>query len=446
VPDSALVPLIGLVLVTVVLLPFLSRHRKREAASREAEAEALRYGLHEPVTLHPVIDPAGCILTGSCVDVCPEGEVFGLIDGRVKVIGPARCIGHGLCERSCPMDAIQLVFGTEKRGIDIPRIRENFETNVPGLYIVGELGGMGLIGNAFEQGRQCVEGIIRELKSEDRSRGAGDRDLDLVIVGCGPAGLSASLTAHDAGLRFLTVEREDIGGTVRHYPRKKLVLTRPVAVPGYGKLAVREVTKEDLIGMWEEIVGSAGLEVATGETVTAVRSLSGAAGGPGFLVTTSARELRTRRLVLAIGRRGVPRKLGVPGEELPTVAYSLREPESFQGDRIVVVGGGDSAVEAALALAEQPGNQVRMSYRGGTFRRIKPKNHQRVEEAVAAGGLDILWNTNLMRIDPDSVTIRNGGPPETVPNDYTFIFAGGELPTKFLRDCGVEIETKFGKP
>jgi len=441
--DSLLVPLIGLVLVTVVLVPFLSRHRKREATSREAEAEALRYGLHEPVTLHPVIDPAGCILTGSCVDVCPEGEVFGLIDGRVKVIGPARCIGHGLCERSCPMDAIQLVFGTETRGVDIPRIQENFETNVPGLYIVGELGGMGLIGNAFEQGRQCVEGILREVKSDGRARAAGDPDLDLVIVGCGPAGLSASLTAQEAGLRFVTVEREDIGGTVRHYPRKKLVLTRPVKVPGYGKLNVREVTKEDLIDTWEEVVRSAGLDVATSETVTAVRA---GASGSGFVVTTSARELETRRLVLAIGRRGVPRKLGVPGEELPTVAYSLREPESFQGDRIVVVGGGDSAVEAALALAEQPGNEVRMSYRGESFRRIKPKNHRRVEEAVAAGGLDILWNTNLVRIESDSITYRNGGHPETLPNDYTFIFAGGELPTKFLRDCGVEIETRFGKP
>jgi thioredoxin reductase (NADPH) len=440
-PDTLIIPLIGAVLVAVVLFPFLSRQRKREASSREAEVESLRYGLHEPVSLHPVIDPAGCILTGSCIDVCPEDEVFGLIDGRVKVISPARCIGHGLCERSCPMDAIQLVFGTEKRGVDIPRIRENFETNVPGLYIVGELGGMGLIGNAFEQGRQCVEGILQAMRAE--SRGPGDPELDLLIVGCGPAGLSASLTALKAGLRFLTIERDDVGGTVRHYPRKKLVLTRPVNVPGYGKLNFREVTKEDLLQTWEDIFLKMGLEVSTGETVTAVRPIE---GGKGFVVTTSARQIETRRLVVAIGRRGVPRKLGIPGEELPKVAYSLREAESFQGDRIVVVGGGDSAVEAALALAEQPGNEVRMSYRGDSFRRIKPKNNERVEAAVATGSLDILWSTQLVRIDPDAVIYRNGGPLETLPNDYTFIFAGGELPTKFLRDCGVEIETRFGKP
>jgi len=440
-PDALLVPLIGAALVAVVLLPFLFRHRRREASSLEAEAE----GLHEPVTLHPVIDPAGCILTGSCIDICPEGDVFGLIDGRVKVISPARCIGHGLCERSCPMDAIQLVFGTEKRGIDIPRIQANFETNVPGLYIVGELGGMGLIGNAFEQGRQCIEGIVREMRGE--SGRAGEPELDLLIVGCGPAGLSASLSAKEAGLRFLTVEREDIGGTVRHYPRKKLVLTRPVKVPGYGKLNFREVSKEQLIETWEEIVASAGLEVATGETVTAIRPRSGgtdAGAAAGFVVTTSAREIETRRIVLAIGRRGIPRKLGVPGEELAKVAYSLREPESFAGDRIVVVGGGDSAVEAALALAEQPGNAVWISYRGDGFRRVKPKNHERVEAALAAGSLEILWSTNLVRVEPDAVVIRNGGGETTLANDYAFIFAGGELPTKFLQDCGIEIDTKFG--
>jgi len=439
--------LIGTALVAVVLLPFLFRHRRREAASREAEAEALRYGLHEPVTLHPVIDPAGCILTGSCIDICPEGDVFGLIDGRVKVISPARCIGHGLCERSCPMDAIQLVFGTEKRGVDIPRIQGNFETNVPGLYIVGELGGMGLIGNAFEQGRQCIEGIRRETRGE--ARGSGDPELDLLIVGCGPAGLSASLSAKEAGLRFLTIEREDIGGTVRHYPRKKLVLTRPVTVPGYGKLNFREVSKEQLIDTWEEIVASAGLLVSTGETVTAVRSRGpggSGASGSGFVVTTSARQIETARIVLAIGRRGIPRKLGVPGEELPKVAYSLREPESYVGDRIVVVGGGDSAVEAALALTEQPGNEVRISYRGEGFRRVKPKNQERVEAARTSGRLEILWNTNLVRIEPEAVVYRNGGGDVTLPNDYAFIFAGGELPTKFLRECGVEIDTKFGAP
>jgi thioredoxin reductase/ferredoxin len=442
-PDELLVPAIGVVLVTVVLLPFLSRHRRREASAREAEAEALRYGLHEPVTLHPVIDPAGCILTGSCIDICPEGDVFGMIDGRVKVISPARCIGHGLCERSCPMHAIQLVFGTEKRGIDLPRIQENFETNVPGLYIAGELGGMGLIGNAFEQGRQCIEGICREIRGD--ARGQDDPDLDLVIVGCGPAGLSASLSALEADLRFVTLEREDIGGTVRHYPRKKLVLTKPVRVPGYGKLSFREVSKEQLIGTWEEIVASAGLQVATGETVTAIRTRDDRADS-GFVVTTSRREIEARRVLLAIGRRGVPRKLGVPGEELASVAYSLREPESFQGDRVLVVGGGDSAVEAALALGEQPGNEVRISYRGDGFRRIKPKNHERVQAAVDGGRLEILWNTHLVRIEPDSVVYRHGAEQVRLPTDYTFIFAGGELPTKFLRDCGVEIDTKFGAP
>jgi thioredoxin reductase len=336
------------------------------------------------------------------------------------------------------MDAIQLVYGTEKRGVELPRVRENFETNVPGLYIVGELGGMGLVANAFEQGRQCVEGIVRE-----KERGSSDL-LDLAVVGCGPAGLATSLGALDRGLRYVTLEKETLGGAVRHYPRKKLVLTRPVKVPGYGKLPVREVAKEELIALWEDIAERQGLMVATGTTVTGVDHVA----PHHFRVTTETGAYEAQRVVLAIGRRGVPRKLGVPGEDGAVhVAYSLREPEAYTGDRILVVGGGDSAVEAALALSEQPGNEVRISYRGTAFSRIKPTNQERVQTAVAAGALDVLWSTTPLEIGPDSVHLaREGGEAVEVPASQVFVFIGGELPTAFLRRCGVEIETHFGAP
>jgi thioredoxin reductase len=336
------------------------------------------------------------------------------------------------------MDAIQLVFGTEKRGVDLPRVKGNFETNVPGLYVVGELGGMGLVANAFEQGRQCVEGIASETEK------GPDGLLDLVIVGCGPAGLSASLTALARGLRFVTVEKEDLGGTVRHYPRKKLVMTRPVKVPGYGKLPVRDIRKEELIDLWQEIAGTVGLQVRTGQTVTKVDRV----GDRHFRVDTSGGVLEAHRVVLAIGRRGVPRKLGVPGEDASSsVSYSLREPEAYSGDRILVVGGGDSAVEAALALSEQPGNEVRISYRGEAFSRIKPGNHQRVEAAVSGSALEILWKTTPREIGEGKVVLadeREGA--VEVPADQVFVFIGGELPTSFLRAAGVEIETHFGAP
>jgi thioredoxin reductase/NAD-dependent dihydropyrimidine dehydrogenase PreA subunit len=439
VPIEGVVIGLGLAGGLLLILPFLRSHRRMEEASRRAEIEALRYGLDQPATLHPVIDSTRCIGSGNCINVCPEGDVLGLLDGQARAVGPAMCIGHGLCERRCPVDAIQLVFGSDRRGVDIPRIKDNFETNVAGLYVVGELGGMGLIGNAIDQGRQCIEGIRRRIGSS-----SGDGPIDVLIVGCGPAGLSASLACLEAGLSHLTIEKEDIGGTVRHYPRKKMVLTRPVILPGYGKLKLREVQKEELIDLWESVVAETGLEVATGETVVNVTSV----GNDLFEVETSSRNIMARTVVLAIGRRGVPRKLGIPGEELSKVAYSLREPEAYSGDRLLIVGGGDSAVEASLALAEDHSNDVTISYRGESFRRIKPANRDRIETALEAGRIEILWSTNLVAIEPETAFLTNGTPSTShrrLANDYTFVFAGGELPTKFLRACGVEIDTKFGE-
>lgn len=435
--ETVLIWITGLGLAAITVGPVLLRLWRQERRTDEAEALALEYGLNEPATLHPMVDPALCIGTGSCVDVCPEGQVLGFRHGQAIAIAPASCIGHGLCERACPVEGIQLVFGTQKRGVDIPRIKEDFQTNVPGLYIVGELGGMGLIRNAFEQGRQCIEGI-----TEPASNGGGDV-LDLIIVGSGPAGLSASLHAKRAGMRFVTLEKEpDLGGTVRHYPRKKLVMTSPVKIPGFGKIGAREIRKEDLMATWSRIATEADLPLHGDRTVHAVRK-----NGDGFVVETNAEEYRARRVILAIGRRGIPRKLGVPGEDLPNVQYSLAEPESFQDDRILVVGGGDSAIEAAVALAEQPSNQVRISYRKDKFSRIKPGNRTKVDDAVAKGLLEIRWSTTVTRVEPDKIWLGSDGSSEQpLDNDQLFVFAGGELPTGFLRECGVEIDTKFGAP
>jgi len=435
--DGALIAIVGVVLTIVVAVPFYVRQSRAERKADEAEATAHRYGLHEPVSLHPVIDVESCIGTGNCLEACPEHDVLGLRSGQAVPISPARCVGHGLCERACPTDAIRLVFGTARRGVEIPRVKANFETNVPGIYIVGELGGMGLIQNAFEQARQCVLGITREPKRAPREA------LDVVIVGCGPAGLAASVHCLQHGLSFVTIEKEDVGGTVRTYPRKKLVMTRPVAVPGYGKLRFREIQKEELIEIWEDVVTKTGLSVNTRETVSAVqRDPKG-----GFVVKSEQGTYRTRRVILAIGRRGVPRKLNVPGEHLPKVVYSLREPEAYRGDRALVVGGGDSAVEAALALSELRGSRVAISYRRDRFSRIKPANLERLEHGVEQGRLEVLWSTEVIEIAPKSVRLReHGNAVRELANDLVAIFAGGELPTKFLEQCGVAVEVKFGTP
>lgn len=435
-PDTSILIAVGLGLVLLVLWPFYRRQRKLERKTVEAQATALRHGLHEPATLHPIVHPGACIGIGNCLSVCPEGFILGLHNGQAQPISPARCVGHGLCERVCPVEAISLVFGTATRGVDIPRTQANFETNVPGLYIIGELGGMGLIRTAFEQARRCVEGIAKQPR-------APRNVLDVLIVGCGPAGLAASLHCLHRRLRFKTIEREDIGGTVRYYPRKKLVLTAPVTVPGYGRLKFREILKEKLIALWGDIVAKAGLQVQTEESVSDIhRDPDGY-----FTVTTTKAAYRAQRVLLAIGRRGVPRKLDIPGEDSPKVIYSLLEPEAYQHDRIVVVGGGDSAIEAALALADQPGNEVTISYRRDKFSRIKPRNLERIEDAIARRHIDVLWSTSLTEIKPHAVAYKTqDGRTDTIANDLVAVFAGGVLPTKFLTACGIAIDTKFGEP
>ena len=437
--DLLIIWIVAIVLFALFAIPFMRKKKYMENRTEEADVLALQYGLKEPTSLHPIVNPDLCIGSGRCVEVCPEHDVLGLRNGQAIAVSPANCIGHGLCERSCPVEAIQLVFGSEKRGVDIPRIKANFETNVDGIYIIGELGGMGLIRNAFEQGHQCIESIVRE------HRRAADGVYDLVIVGCGPAGLAASIHSKHNGLRFITFEREALGGTVSTYPRKKLVMTAPIEIPGYKKLTHREIYKEELIDIWKDVVDKLSLreDIHTGIAMQGITRNDDHT----FTIKTSQREYRTLRVVLAIGRRGIPRKLNIPGEDLPNVAYSLREPDQFENDRITVVGGGDSAVEAALALSEQPGNEVRLSYRRDAFSRIKPGNRERLQAAEASKQVQVLFSTNITKNEIDKVTIKKeDGSEFTIPNDYLFIFAGGELPTPFLKKIGIEINTKFGEP
>ncbi|MDX1438552.1 MAG: NAD(P)/FAD-dependent oxidoreductase, partial [Rubricoccaceae bacterium] len=262
-------------------------------------------------------------------------------------------------------------------------------------------------------------------------------------IGAGPAGLSATINAKAHGLNTVTLEKEpDLGGTVRHYPRRKLVMTRPFEVPEYGKVDFTEVQKEDLISTWQDMVDKTGISVNVGESVVAVEREE-----DGFTVQTNNESYSTRRVILAIGRRGTPRKLGIPGEERSGVYYSLMEPEHFAGRKLLIVGGGDSAVEAALMLADQPGTTVHLSYRKEALSRIKQGNHERFEAAVTAGKIKPLWSTNLTRIEPDSVFYTDGENTEhQLPNNDVFIFIGGELPTKFLQSCGIEMDTHFGTP
>ena len=411
--------------------------RKQRKESKEVEKKiiiAKRDGMYEPVSLHPVIDEASCIRTGACIAACPEHDIIGIKDGKAVTINASKCIGHGACFHACPTMAITLCIGTEKRGVELPHINQNFETNVNGIYIAGELGGMGLIKNAVEQGKQAVDNIVKSLRK------AHNATYDLVIVGAGPAGISASLAAKKHNIKFLTLEQDTLGGTVFTFPRQKIVMTSAMDLPLHGKIKLFETNKPALLDLWNEVLKKNEITIQENSKVEAITQENGY-----FNIETLAGEhITAKTVLLTIGRRGTPRKLGIEGEMQEKVAYRLLEPEDVKGKNVMVVGGGDSAVESALLLADN--NKVTLSYRNDVFNRLKLKNSENIKEAMAKGTVKVLFNTNPTCINKDSVVLStsNEGEELYIDNDLVYIFAGGELPTQFLQKAGINITKKFG--
>jgi thioredoxin reductase/Pyruvate/2-oxoacid:ferredoxin oxidoreductase delta subunit len=419
----------------LIVFIYLRKQKRESKAVEEKIVIAKRDGMYEPVSLHPVIDEGSCIRTGACIAACPEKDIIGINDGKAVTINASRCIGHGACFHACPTQAITLVIGTEKRGVDLPHINQNFETNVDGIFIAGELGGMGLIKNAVEQGRQAVENIVKSLRKNHQAM------YDLVIVGAGPAGISASLTAKKHNLNFLTLEQDTLGGTVFTFPRQKIVMTSAMDLPLYGKVKLFETSKSALLDLWNAALQKNDITIKEHTKVESITSENGI-----FNIDTLIGErITSKTVLLAIGRRGTPRKLGIEGEIQEKVAYRLLEPEDISGKNILVVGGGDSAIESALLLADQ--NNVTLSYRSDAFSRIKPKNNEQIKDAMISGRVKVLFSTNPLHINKDSVVLTKSKPGEElyIENDLVYIFAGGELPTQFLQKAGVEITKKFGE-
>ena len=417
----------------IILGFYLWKRTRRQRNSKQALDASIASGMTEPASLHPLIDTNRCLGCATCARACPEHGVLGVIHGKAHLIDPTHCIGHGACKKACPFNAIELVFGTEKRGVDIPHVEPDFQTNVPGIYIAGELGGMGLIRNAITQGVQAVESICK-------LDGIGRNDsLDLVIVGAGPAGIGASLAAKSRKLKFATLEQESVGGTVSHYPRGKIVMTAPVQLPIAGKMRFKETTKEVLMEYWERLVKSSGLDISDNERVEAIEP-----GDKGFNIKTTKKSYTSRAVLLAIGRRGTPRTLGVPGENKTKVVYRLIDPGQYRGQHVLVVGGGDSALEAAVSIAEEAGTTVTLSYRSEAFSRAKEKNRIKVANAEKSGNLTVMMSSNVKEITDDKVTINFNDKDVTIDNNAVIICAGGILPTPFLKSIGIEVETKYG--
>lgn len=420
-------------LCAIILYFYLRNEKVKSSKTRHKVSVAKAEGLFEPVSLHPYIDLNICIGSAACISACPEKDILGVIDGKVTVINASNCVGHGACFHACPVEAISLRIGTASRGIDLPHVNQNFETNIQGIYIAGELGGMGLIKNSVEQGQQAIENMVARKKKSTSDV------LDVVIIGAGPAGISASLAAKKNGLSSITIEQDSLGGTVYTFPRSKVVMTSPMDLPLFGKVKLTDTSKDELLQLWRKVTSENGLLIKENTKVNDITPLQ---NGTFKLVTSTNEEYISNNVLLAIGRRGSPRKLNVIGEDLPKVAYRLLEPERISDKNIIVIGGGDSAIESALLLRDN--NKVILSYRSDKFSRLKPKNKENVERAVADKSLTVMFNSDLVSISEKSVLLKTKEEINELENDLVYIFAGGELPTQFLQNAGIEITKRFG--
>jgi thioredoxin reductase/Pyruvate/2-oxoacid:ferredoxin oxidoreductase delta subunit len=432
--DSLLAAGFALAVTAFFVFRYLKKQKQRDEEARAAVEKGKMYS-EGPRGQHPHIDITNCIGCATCTQVCPEGDVLAMLAGQAVIANGHKCIGHGLCAEACPVGAITMVMASPSLGADMPFLSAEFETSINNLFIVGELGGLALIKNAVNQGRDCVDLLARRMAArKDRSKLVDV--YDVLIVGAGPAGISSSLRAIEHKMSYVTLERDEIGGTVAKFPRQKLVMTSPVQFPMYGKFNKLELSKEHLLAFWDMVLNRSDFNVRTGEKVDDIKK------GPDgvFTVTTSTGQYRALSVLLALGRNGDPRKLGVKGEELPKVMYRLIEADHYTDKKILVVGGGDSAVEAAMGLAQQKGNVVTLSYRQAQFGRIKERNSKRMEECMRTGRVKVFFNSNVAEFKPNSVVLDLNGQQQEMANDFAWIFAGGSPPSAFLKKIGV----KFG--
>lgn len=417
--------------------------RQREAVTERAEL-ATHASDAMPLQV-PVIDLQKCLGCGTCVRECPEEGVLALVHGQAAVVNPAGCVGHARCVTECPAAAVTLSTGDLSRRTDVPVLDEELQAvGNDGVYLVGEITARSLIRTAATQGAQVGEHIARRCTA---SGAPADAILDAVIVGAGPGGLACALACRGQDLNFLLIDQEStVGGTVAKYPRRKLVLTDDIYLPLHGRLPRREYQKEELVDLWQELASQHELPFRGRVTFDRIERHDDGS----LTVHTDGESVRARHVVLAVGRRGSPRRLGIIGEDLPHVAYGLEDAAAYSDRHCVVVGGGDSAVETALALAEQPGNDVTIVYRQGGFFRLRSKNKQRLEQQLAEGALTAMLSSTVQSIACDHVAVAQngsgnagGGVAVQVRCDNVFVLAGGIPPFAQLQASGVSFDASL---
>ena len=384
------------------------------------------------ILVHDINDDR-CTGCDACVAVCPT-NVLDLVANKSRVLRFHDCIQCEACMIACPTEALVMFpEGTQPPPLKVPEIDENFQTVVPGQYLIGEVAGKPLVKSAANLGRAVVEHMLM-TGMQPGAIGRSETIVDVAIIGSGPGGLSAALTCIQRGLSYVVLEKEQmIASTIARYPKGKLVMAEPYDTQNLSFLPVFDSAKEQLIPIWQELIQRVQLRINQGESVeTVARAPDGA-----FEIRSTVNTYRAQRVVLSIGTRGKPRTLQVPGENLPKVYNLLEDPDEWQGRAVLVVGGGDSAVEAALALADA-GAKVTISYRGKGFNRAAPRNKQTIEQYAAEGRIKARLGSQVLQFEADSVTIAlSDGQQKRYSNDAAFVLIGADPPIQWLEKLGI---------